>query len=204
MRLRQYFYFGLHVLFLTGLGYAFENFIRTPRSNMMTRRLWAYENWIILSFYALFLWLTLMDKEILTKRKDHLKERVEEFRQKLVVNLVLLIFPWGLFLILAPQDMLELLHLGATYWRILGVFSLLGAVIYYFPYRFYKRKLSYYVLIFGMVDNLAAGVVVTVLFALRRVPLLAWSAAPLLFYFAWFFGEQVGRYRELRGFKETI
>ena len=198
MKLRRYFYFGLHLLFLSGLGYAFENFMRTPRINLMERRLWAYENWIILSFYALFVWLTLMDQNNFYKRKQRLKYRWEGFKQKLSVNLVLLVFPWGLFLILAPQDLLELLHLGPIYWRILGVCSLLGAVVYYFPYRFYHHRFTFYILIFGMVDNLLTGLIVTVLFALREIPLLAWSAAPLLFYFAWFFGEHSQHYRELR------
>lgn len=150
-------------------------------------------------FMGCFLWLTLMDREIMAKNKERWKARMAEFRQKLVVNLVLLVFPWGLFLILAPQDLLETLSLGAIYWRILGVFSLFGAMIYYFPYRLYKRKLSYYVLLFGMVDNIAAGLIITVLFALRRVPLLAWSAAPLLFYFGWFFMEQMKNWRPESG-----
>lgn len=75
--------------------------------------------------------------------------------------------------------------------------SLVGALIYYYPYRFYKRKISYFIILFGALDNFVAGAIVTALFVMRRVPLVAWSATPLLFYFAYFFKEQAVKYKHL-------
>jgi hypothetical protein len=194
-KIKRYFYFLTHLNFISGFLYAFYHFVRTPRSIMINRRMWAYESWIILSFYSLFIYLILIDKgEVVAKKK--IKERLSWFKQTLLVNLVLLVFPWGVFLLASPGGMLEMLGLNSIYWRILGGMSLLGAIIYYLPYQFYKKKISYYVLIFGFVDNLLAGAVVTFLFLMNKIPLLAFSATPLLFYFSFFFFEQARDYRK--------
>jgi hypothetical protein len=188
MRIKKYYYYFLHLMFMIGLLYAFGHFITTPKNpDFFERRLWAYESWIIFSFYSLFVFLTLLEKEF----------RIDKFKRILIVNLVLLVFPWGLFLLLAPASLLEILRLNSIYWRILGGMSLVGALIYYFPYRFYKHKLSYYILIFGAIDNLLAGLIITVLFIMRRIHLVAWTSAPLLFYFAYFFRDQSIKYRNL-------
>lgn len=185
-------------MFLVGLFYAFGNFIVTSRKfDFFERRLWAYESWIIFSFYALFLFLTLLEKEFKVGKikKPHL--HLAEFKRIMLVNLVLLVFPWGLFLLLAPSSFLEILRLNSIYWRVLGGMSLIGALIYYFPYRFYTRKISYYIIAFGALDNFLAGAIVTALFVAKRVGLVAWSATPLLFYFAYFFKEQAEKYKQL-------
>jgi len=192
--LKRYFYFFIHLNFIAGFSYAFWHFINTPRSVFLHRRLWAYESWIIISFYCLFVYLILMEKEV--KVRQVFKTKIKRFREVLAVNLLLLIFPWGLFLLFGPNYLLELFGLTSVYWRVLGLFSLLGAAIYYFPYHFYKKKLSYYILIFGAVDNLVAGLVVLFLFVLKKVPLTAFSATPLLFYFSIFFFEQARNYKQ--------
>lgn len=197
---KKYFYLFVHLNFLVGFLYAFIHFLTTSRSIFLSRRLWAYECWIILSFYCLFVYLIMLDEEISVKAV--LKKRLALFKKVLLVNLLLLVFPWGLFLIIAPRDLLEILHLYPMYWRILGAFSLLGALIYYFPYRFYKKKLAFYILIFGFIDNLLAALVVCVLFGLRKVPLIAFSSVPLLFYFSFFFLNQARNYRKILLAKE--
>jgi len=73
----------------------------------------------------------------------------------------------------------------------------MGALIYTLPYFFYKRRLSYYIYLFGLVDNFLAGLVVLILFILDRVPLIAASSVPLLFYFSFFFLNQSRRYQGL-------
>lgn len=45
----------LHFNFVTGLVYAGIHVFLTPRAELLQRRLWAYEYWIIFGFYALFL-----------------------------------------------------------------------------------------------------------------------------------------------------
>jgi len=195
LKTKKYFYFFIHFNFMSGFLYAFWHFINTPKQIFMHRRLWAYESWIIASFYSLFVYLTLTDKDIRLKKATKLKKRIAWFKEVLTVNLILLIFPWGLFLVLSPKHLSQLLSLGSFYWRILGVFSLLGSIIYYFPYRFYKKKISYYILLFGAVDNFIAGAVITILFLLRKIPLVAFSAMPLLFYFSFFFWEQTKTYK---------
>ncbi|MCL5970910.1 MAG: hypothetical protein M1450_05440 [Patescibacteria group bacterium] len=192
-KLKKYFYLFIHLNFVIGFLYAFYHFATTPRSIFLSRRLWAYECWIILSFYSLFIYLILTEKELLAKEK--LIVRLKSFRRILLVNLLLLVFPWGLFLILAPRDLLEMLRLYPMYWRILGIFSLVGALIYYFPYRFYKNRLVFFILVFGFLDNLLAGIIVSGLFLLKRIPLLAFSTMPLLFYFSFFFLKQARDYK---------
>lgn len=190
MKARKLYYFLLHTFFITGIFYAFAKFIQTPRIEVYQRRLWAYENWIIISFYLLFVYLILTEKEGRFKKA---KNRLNEFRRILSVNLILLIFPWGLMLIFSPKYLLNMLGLGSIYWRILGIGSLLGAAIYYFPYRFYKSKFTKYVLLFGVIDNFLAGAIITYLFFMKKVPLLVWSATPLLFYYSYFFKEQLSK-----------
>jgi hypothetical protein len=195
MKAKKFYYFLLHAFFITGILYAFRQFIRTPRIEILQRRLWAYENWIIMSFYLLFVYLTLTEREGRLKKA---KNRLKEFRRILSVNLILLIFPWGIFLLIAPKDLLILLGLNSIYWRILGIMSICGAAIYYFPYRFYRHKLSKLILVFGMYDNFVAGIVVTFLFFTRRVPLIAWASTPLLFYFSYFFREHSKKVRKIK------
>lgn len=193
-KLKRYFYFFIHLNFISGFFYAFWHFINTPKSVFIHRRLWAYEAWIIISFYCLFVYLILIEKEV--NVKAILKKRLKRFKQILFINLLLLIFPWGLFLLFAPQDLLNIFGFKSIYWRILGVFSLLGAFVYYFPYRFYRKRLAYYILIFGFIDNLLAGIIFLSFFLMRKVPLVAFSATPLLFYFAFFFFEQARSYKK--------
>jgi hypothetical protein len=187
-KLKQRFYFFIHANYLLGLFYALTRFLSTPRTVFANRRLWAYEFWIILSFYLILFYLILIEKE---KAASVFKR----FQKILGANLLLLIFPWGLFLLLSPGDFLSFLGLNSIYWRILGFCSLIGALVYYFPYRFYKRKITYPILIFGIIDNLLAGTIVAGLFFTKRIPLLSFSAVPLLYYFSFFFLEQTRRYR---------
>lgn len=193
-RNKKFFYLFIHFNFLSGFLYALYHFLDTPKSIFLSRRLWAYECWIILSFYCLFIFLILLEKEV--KIKQALREKISMYRKILLVNLLLLVFPWGLFLILAPTDLLDILRLNSFYWRILGMFSLLGALIYYFPYRFYKNKWAYYIFIFGFIDNLLAGLAVSLLFLFKKIPLVAFSSMPLLFYFSSFFLRQALNHKQ--------
>lgn len=198
MKAKKLYYFLLHAFFMTGILYAFSQFLRTPHIDMLKRRLWAYENWIIMSFYLLFVYLTLTERETkLLGKKPKFKLHINEFKRILTVNLILLIFPWGLFLILAPHDILSILRLNSIYWKVLGCMSIFGAVIYYLPHKYYKKNFTRFILIFGALDNLIAGIVVTILFLAKKAPLIAWGSIPLLFYFAYFFHEQFRKYAHL-------
>lgn len=190
---KRIFYSLIHLLFTSSILYAFFHFLKTPRTNMFYRRMWAYESWIIISFYVLFLYLALTEDG---KRFLKIKDKFAHFKRVLMINLLLLIFPWGLLLLLAPPEMLGMVKLDSIYWRILGFFSLLGAIVYYFAYRFYKYKLSYYILIFGAVDNLLAGIIALILFMLQKVPLVSIGCVPLLLYFSFFFVEQALNYNQ--------
>jgi len=182
-------------VFLSGLLYAFGHFMGTPRSNMEIRRMWAYESWIIISFYSLFLYLTFIENGV---TKGQIKLYLEKFKRITLVFVILLVFPWGLFLIFAPKDLMDRLALGSVYWRVLGIASLVGALIYYFPFRFLEKKLSYYIIIFGIIDNILAGFIITMLFLTDRIPFFTWSITPLLFYLAYFFLEYSKRYKSMQ------
>jgi len=183
MKLKKVFYLVLHLNFISGFFYAFWHFIQTPKEVFLHRRMWAYETWIIMSFYFLFVFLILMEKEF-------------DFKKLLAVNLFLLIFPWGLFLVLTPKNLLFFLGMGSIYWRILGIMSLVGALIYFYPYVFYKEKFSYYVLLFGAVDNLIAASVLVILFAFGKIPLIAFVSSPILFYFSRVFLKEAKFYKK--------
>jgi hypothetical protein len=185
-KLKRHFYLFIHFNFIIGFLYAFYHFLITPRATLAQRRLWAYESWIIFSFYCLFLFLIIFEQET--------KLNFEKFKKILIVNLILLVFPWGLFLLLAPANLLGMLKLNSIYWRVLGGFSLLGAILYYLPYRFYDWKWTKYILIFGFIDNFIAGLFVFVLFLLGRSPFIVLGAVPLLFYFSFFFLRQAREY----------
>jgi len=192
MKLKKLIHFLIHLFFVSGMLYAFYYFIETPKTNMLHRRLWAYEAWIILCFYGCFAYLAFLSEPT---RKSKLKNKIARFKEVLGLNLFLLVFPWGLFLILAPTECLEPFGFRSIYWRILGIGSLVGAVIYYLPYQFYRRKISKYVLLFGFIDNLLAGLIVSLLFFLDKVPLVGFSSVPLLFYYSFFFFRQWRTYR---------
>jgi hypothetical protein len=194
-KFRRYLYAFIHLNFVSGFLYAFYHFINTPRSVFIHRRLWAYESWIILSFYFLFIYLILVEKGLPIKiTARNARKRIENFRQILLVNLILLVFPWGLFLILAPK---YLLNLNPNFWRVLGFFSLLGGIIYYLPYHFYRKRITFPILVFGAIDNLLAGLIILLAFFLKEIPLVVFSTTPLLFYFSFFFFNQTKIYRRL-------
>lgn len=198
-KIRRLFHIFIHLNFVTGLLYAFTRFISTPRVLVLHRRLWAYETWIIFSFYAIFLFLLLHEADLdLTEVLDRVEGRLIHFKEVMLVNLLLLVFPWGLFLLLGPASMLNMLGLWSFYWRVLGFFSLVGALLYYLPFRFYKKKITYYILIFGFVDNFVAGVILFFLLIRGKISLVAFSATPLLFYFALTFLEQARHWSRYR------
>jgi hypothetical protein len=188
-KIKKYFYAFIHFNFVSGFLYAFLHFITTPKTTALQRRLWAYESWIIFSFYCLFLYLMMVDTKV----------NIDQLKRVILVNLLLLIFPWGLFLIFAPQDLMNLIGLGSIYWRILGGMSLLGAVLYYLPYQFYKEKWAFYILTFGFIDNFLAGLILFGLFVFRRAPFIVLGAVPLLFYFSLVFLQQARYYRKKFG-----
>lgn len=198
MDFKRAFFLVIHLFFASGLLYAFGHFVKTPRTEVLARRLWAYENWIILSFYAIFVYLTLEDRDITLESSKDARKVVSKFKDLLVVNLILLILPWGLFLVFAPQHLLDLFRLHSIYWRLLGIGSLFGAIIYFFPYRFYYKRFSFYLIVFGAIDNFLAAVALTVLFISRKVPLIAWSSSPLLMYFSYIF------FRQARDYQKTV
>lgn len=197
-KVERYFYFSIHLNFLGGFLYAFRKFLMTPRVTILTRRLWAYEAWTILSFYLLFLYLLLINEGVGLEKIKKVKVAFVWFKKVLLVNLVLLVFPWGVALLFAPKELLTILGINSIYWRILGACSLLGAIVYYFPYRFYKKKLTFYILVFGFLDNLIAGAIVLMLFFLNRVPLVAFACSSLLLYFSLFFLKQARHYKAIK------
>ncbi len=184
-KLKKYFYGFIHLNFISGFLYAFIHFLMTPRTTVLQRRLWAYESWIIFSFYCLFLYLMMVDNKV----------NFAQLKRIILVNLLLLIFPWGLFLIFGPSDLMGLIGLNSIYWRILGIMSLIGALIYYLPYRFYKQKWVFYILTFGFIDNFLAGLILFILFIYHRAPFIVLGAVPLLFYFSFVFMRQARYFR---------
>ncbi len=126
-------------------------------------------------------------------------ETLRKSAKKIIfINILLLVFPWGLGLILIPGHLSRSLGLSSIYWRLLGAASLAGAVIYYFSYRFYQKKISFYVFVFGVIDNFLAGLVITVLFITGRAPFIAFLNTPLLFFFSYFFLDQACCYEKTR------
>ncbi len=123
---------------------------------------------------------------------------IDNAKKIILVNLLLLVFPWGLGLVLMPDDLSRILGVDSVYWRLLGVASLLGAIIYYFSYRFYEKKASFYIFIFGVIDNFLAGIVIVLLFAMDRAPLIAFLNTPLLFFFSYFFWKQARHHQIFR------
>lgn len=202
-KLRQYFLSFVHFWFIVSLAYAVIHFAWTPRSNMDIRRLWAYESWIIFSFYGLFVYLILTDPEYADTAREKARKTFTRFQRTLKTNLLLLLVPWGLFLLAARyipggDELLAILGMDAVYWQVLGGMSLLGFLLYLFPYLFFRNRLTYPILIFGFIDNFVAAMIVMVLFSVGRVPFVAFSATPLLMYFSYFFWEQAKHYKELR------
>ncbi|MBD3250041.1 MAG: hypothetical protein GF381_00495 [Candidatus Pacebacteria bacterium] len=67
---KKYFKLFINLNYLFGFGYAFYFFITTPRKGaVLVRRLWAYECWLILSFYGLFIYLFYLEKSALERHR---------------------------------------------------------------------------------------------------------------------------------------
>ncbi len=194
MQLRKFVFLIIHIIFISGLFYDFALFLGTERTNAEVRRLYAYEGWIIACFYILFIVLTLISRDYTGKLIKHPKEYMHEFKKILGFHLLLLIFPWGVFVLTAPQGLLNILGIGANWVKVLCFLSIVSAFFYYLPYHYYKEKISYYVLLIGALTNLAIGIGFSILFYLRIVPVTIWSTVPVLLYYAFFFWEQSRQY----------
>ena len=178
-KFKKLFYGLLHVNYLAGVLYALIHFLMVPRRIYISRRLWAYETWIVLSFWGIFTSVQFIEQE----KGSFLKKA----RQIIITKLILLVFPWGLFLLLSPKGMMDFFGLSSAYWRILGGASLVGVLVYYYPYHFWKQKFARVVLAFGFFDNLLAALVISFLFLTKRVPFVVLGSVPLLLYFSVFF-----------------
>lgn len=62
-QLKRYFKIFINLNYIAGFIYAFQFYIRSPRStHMAERRLWALESWTILTFYGFFIYLFYLEK----------------------------------------------------------------------------------------------------------------------------------------------
>ena len=69
-QLKKYFKLFINFNYITGFIYAFYFFLTTPRNTqMLERRLWAFECWLILSFYGLFIYLFYLEKSALENQR---------------------------------------------------------------------------------------------------------------------------------------
>lgn len=67
---KKYFKIFINFNYIVGFLYAFYFFVTTSRKEQMfVRRLWAFECWIILSFYGLFIYLFYLEKSALEDRR---------------------------------------------------------------------------------------------------------------------------------------
>ena len=67
---KKYFKIFINFNYIVGFLYSFYFFATTPRKEQMfVRRLWAYECWVILSFYGLFIYLFYLEKSALEDRR---------------------------------------------------------------------------------------------------------------------------------------
>lgn len=189
-KIKEYIYLLIHINYIIGFFYAFFNFLTKPKVEILGRRLWAYECWIILSFYILFIFLILYADKLISIDNEDKRRSLRFYKMNLLYFLILLLIPWGMFLLLGPNRLMRLLGLDSIYWRILGTFSLIGFLIYFFPYRYPKHRFSRYVMIFGIFDNIVPIIVILVLFSLGKISLLVLAQVPLLIHFLFFFIDQ--------------
>ncbi|HBH13683.1 MAG TPA: hypothetical protein DDX29_11315 [Clostridiales bacterium] len=69
-QVKKYFKIFINFNYIAGFIYAFYFFITTSRAeNMFERRLWAFECWLILSFYGLFIYLFYLEKTALENQR---------------------------------------------------------------------------------------------------------------------------------------
>jgi hypothetical protein len=197
MQLKKFVFLLIHIIFISGLFYDFALFLGTGRDDQEVRRLYAYEGWIIGSFYILFIVLTLISRDYSEKLLKQPREYIHEFRKILKLHLLLLIFPWGVFVLTAPQRLLDILGIGEMWVKIMSLLSIISAFFYYLPYHYYKEKISYYVLLVGAFANFIIGVGFSILFYLRIIPITIWSTVPILLYYAYFFWEQSRQYSKV-------
>lgn len=111
-----------------------------------------------------------------------MSDKFFKFNQWLLVSF--LVLPWGLFLIFAPSNLKEYFGIEHYYWRILGLCSILGAMIYILPLVMPDSRRDFYIYIFAILDNLLAGTVVLTLYLADSITKWALYFVPILFYFA--------------------
>jgi hypothetical protein len=86
---RELFKRFIHINYITGFLYAFYFYITSSKTTeMYTRRLWAYECWIILTLYGIFIWLFAMD----SNNKIQQKQKGENAISLIIFIIVFLTF----------------------------------------------------------------------------------------------------------------
>ena len=69
-RFKAFFKVFINLNYIAGFLYAFYFFVTTPRqSQMFERRLWAYECWLILTAYGIFIYLFYLEKSALENHR---------------------------------------------------------------------------------------------------------------------------------------
>ncbi len=189
MKFRKFVFLTIHIIFISGLFYDLALFLGTSRESQDVRRLYAYEGWIIGSFYILFIVLTLLSQDYHGKLHTKPREYINKFKKILSIHLLLMIFPWGVFILTAPQKLLDILGIGANWIKVLSMLSITSAFFYYLPFQTHKGRTAYFVMIVGFITTLITAIGLSILFYLHLIPAVVISSIPLLLYCSYFFWE---------------
>ncbi len=75
----------IHLNFILGIVYAFYHFMRTPKSvDMATRRMWAYETWIIFTLYSIFIYL--FSIEVASEDEEPILHKLFKIRKSIEIK----------------------------------------------------------------------------------------------------------------------
>ncbi len=114
------------------------------------------------------------------------------FKRVMVFKFFMVIVVWGLLPLLIPITLLPFfgLYLDAQQillLRIWGALVLLDTFIYIYIYRYPHRKLTNYLLLFGVLDNGGLGLVLLVLTVIYGLPWGMWANIPFQLFFGYWF-----------------
>jgi hypothetical protein len=113
-----------------------------------------------------------------------------ETKRVLLIFIVFLFGPWGLFLLLAP---LPLLNMTGEWWgwRRLGGMSMIGGLVYCYAYWKPETKWAKIIAKFGVLDNFIPGLIFIVWGIWGKMPWVFWTQIPLLGWLGWRLNREV-------------
>lgn len=114
------------------------------------------------------------------------------FNKIMYFKFFMVIVVWGLIPLFIPVETLPKVGLFFNSWQIIlmriwGIIVLIDSLVYFYIYNNRHRKLSRYLLLFGIIDNGGVGILNLILSITLKLPFVIYINVPFQLFFGYWF-----------------